>query len=145
VKIERTTNSVPTDSRERDQAALVDLQARLRDQVQEAASKCARALSRYIGNNARLLFADTLPPVEAEELRSSLTAYVDTLRVLGAPPERVIIAVKELVRGAAADARVDARGLTSAAVTWAIAGYFPRSTSDDSALIDSNRDALDAR
>jgi len=145
VKIERTTDSGLPDSRERDQAALADRQARLRDEVQGAAATCARALSRYIGNNARLLFADTLPPVEAEDLRSCLTAYVDTLRMLGVPPERVIIAVKEMVRAAAADARVDSRCLTSAAVTWAIAGYFPHSQSDDTPPIDSNQDAYDRR
>lgn len=145
VNIERTTDSVLSDPLERDPIALADLQARLRGEVAEAAAKCARSLSSYIGKNARLLFADTLPPVEAEELRGSLTAYVHTLRMLGTPPERVIISVKELVRDAAATARVDHRGLTNAAVTWAIAGYYLRPASDDPTPVDSNRDASGTR
>lgn len=139
-------DSRPSHSVELDQTALAELQVRLRDAVQQAAGKCARALLSYIRSNSRLLFADTLPPVEAEELRYALTAYVNTLRLLGEPPERVIIAVKELVRQAAADAKVDSRGLTSAAVTWAIAGYYMSSESDaGSPPADSIRDALNTK
>jgi hypothetical protein len=130
VKNYGTNASIPSPPTELDHSALGELQVRLRDAVQQAAGKCARVLLSYIRNNSRLLFANALPPVEAEELRYSLTAYVTTLRLLGEPPERVIIAVKELVREAAADANVDSRGLTSAAVTWAIAGYYMTSESE---------------
>ena len=107
------------------QRNLADLESRLRDAVRQAARKCAHAMLAYVRANPQLLFAHVLPVAEADELRKSLTGYVDTLRAFGTPPERVLVAVKELVKDAAADARIDTRGLTGAAVTWAIAAYFP--------------------
>jgi hypothetical protein len=107
------------------QRALADLEFKMREEAQRAARRCAHAMLVYIRANPQLLYADVLPTAEGEALRSSLTGYVGTLRALGTPPERVLVAVKELVKDAAADARIDTRGLTGAAVQWAIAAYFP--------------------
>jgi hypothetical protein len=108
---------------------LATLEPELRRRAQAAARKCAEALFAYIRDNPWLLVAKTLPELEAEELRECLTAYVATLRALATPPERVIVAVKNLVRDAASDTAVDIRPLTAAAVEWAIAGYYPDSLS----------------
>lgn len=104
---------------------LADIELQRRDDARQAAGRCAQAILTYASANPYLLSASALPVAEADELRRSLTGYVDTLRALGTPPERVIIAVKQLVMDAAAAARIDTRGLTGAAVTWAIAAYFP--------------------
>jgi hypothetical protein len=109
---------------------LETLEPQLKQQARAAARKCAEALLTYIRDNPRLLYAKTLPKSEAEELRGCLTTYVATLRALATPPERVIVAVKDLVRDAASDTAVDIRPLTSAAVEWAIQGYYPESLAD---------------
>jgi hypothetical protein len=106
---------------------LLTVETELRERAQRSAQQCAEALSAYVDANPRLLFVETLPAVEAEELRTCLTLYVATLRALATPPERVIVAVKALVRDATAEIAVDTRGLTSAAVSWAIAGYYRES------------------
>jgi hypothetical protein len=104
---------------------LQHLEPQLRDRARTAARACAESLHAYISANPRLLDAKTLPEREAEELRACLTTYVATLRALATPPERVIVAVKNLVRDAASETPVDIRPLTAAAVEWAIAGYYP--------------------
>lgn len=104
---------------------LETLEPQLRQRARAAARRCAETLLAYISANPRLLDAKTLPESEAEELRGCLTTYVATLRALATPPERVIVAVKDLVRDAASETPVDIRPLTAAAVEWAIAGYYP--------------------
>jgi hypothetical protein len=97
------------------------------------ARRCAAAFLAYIRTNPRLLYAKALPETEAEALRGCLTLYVATLRALAVPPERVIIAVKDLVRDAASNTGVDIRALTSAAVEWAIQGYYAESHANHAA------------
>jgi hypothetical protein len=85
------------------------------------------------------MFTDTLPFPEAEDLRNCLTGYVTTLRALGMAPERVVIAVKALVKESAAQAQVETRALCSAAVTWAITAYFPTKFADGGPRATSRR------
>ena len=126
---------------ELERESLLAVEGELRERSLTAAQKCAEALLAYIRANPALLWVETLPEIEAEELRKCLTLYVATLRALATPPERAIVAVNELVRGATVGTGIDPRGLTAASVSWAIAGYYPESARQTK--IDRGRDVLD--
>jgi hypothetical protein len=74
-------------------------------------------------------------PVE-QEIRQHVYTYADELRALGLPPERVIVAVKQLAEDAGlgeapnpiaqsgAEVRTDSEQLVSDMVSWSIDSYY---------------------
>ena len=78
---------------------------------------------------ARLGTAFKRAPVDEGALRDAVCAYVDEMKQLGAPVERVIIDIKRVMhvdeaRGLRDPKRPDARRLAEDAVSWCIAHYY---------------------
>ncbi len=66
--------------------------------------------------------------IDAEPLRSAVRAFTDTLRAIGEPPERALIAVKHLVTDATHRRRdIDpavSTALLRCVVQWAVQAYY---------------------